>query len=101
MKFAVDPLALLLALLFAALFIFLVRKRQQQPHLLFSAMHALKPSTSWRQRYFYLPRLLFNLALGLFLLAFIDPHLQVKNSSNPEVVLPTEGIAIYLLLDQS
>jgi len=63
---------------------------------------------SLRAKFYWVPRALYYLALLCFLLAFVDPHLA--SNKNPEnnpsnvgesKVIPTEGVAIYLLLDQS
>lgn len=104
MKFAVDSTAILIALLLIALWIFIYRKQKQSPHphLLFSNVNAFKntPQTG-KTRFSNLPQQLFALALLSFLLALIDPHFASQEKQKLPDQLPTEGIAIYLLLDQS
>lgn len=71
---------------------------------------------SWRSRLGAWPKRLGIAALLAFLLALADPHLRLplkepsktdqtaaldEQQKEEEVELPTEGIAIYLLLDQS
>ncbi|QLH36950.1 MAG: VWA domain-containing protein [Parachlamydiaceae bacterium] len=61
-------------------------------------------STTWKTRFAKLPYYLNLGALGLFLIAFIDPHgFSPKKpiTQTNQNQLPTEGIGIYLLLDQS
>jgi Ca-activated chloride channel family protein len=60
---------------------------------------------SWRQRLANLPKFLTLCAAIAFGLAFIDPRFYIErhlgdNQENP-LPLATEGIAIYLVLDQS
>ena len=106
--FEIDSIAFLLAAGFALVFwIFLRwRKRFSSPSLSFSKVQDLKAAVrGWRAAYADLPRLLVFAALFLFIAAFIDPHLLIKREEKgagaPEKALPTKGIAIYLLLDQS
>ncbi len=61
-----------------------------------------------RVKYVFLPKTLYFTALTCFLLAFIDPHFNsVIDLSDQQVnkgkraTIPTEGIALYLVLDQS
>ena len=101
MNFGIDLIALLIALPFCLLIFRSVRHTPQEPSLYFSSLYDLKNRfASRRQRYAHLPDTLLYATLALFLLAFIDPHYYVKQPK-PEAPLPTEGIAIYLLLDQS
>lgn len=83
-------------------------KRFVEPYLFFSDVKSLAFSKdNWRVRWALWPNYLKWLGLFAFVTAFIDPHVFIdKNSDNPEERLnpylpPTEGIAIYLLLDQS
>lgn len=107
--FAVDIIASILALLsILALGIFTRGNFSKKipPSFSFSRVNDLK-SPSWRTALVPYSTYLQLAALIFFLLAFIDPHLQMKRSPNleemkqPSQQLPTEGIAIYLDLDQS
>jgi Ca-activated chloride channel family protein len=91
------------------------------PHLDFSDLSGLKQAgQGWKSRCSRLPGQLKAFVLFLLVIAFIDPHLlverdaslkdQADEESRPadeesekieQVSLPTEGIAIYLVLDQS
>lgn len=107
MKFTIDYFAagvLLASLIFfsfikAALFPF-----SPSPSLAFSRLADLK-FTSWRSRWASLPTKLHLVAISSLMIAFLDPHfLLPKSSSSPAASLqplPTEGIAMYLVLDQS
>lgn len=55
---------------------------------------------SLKTRLIFLPRFLNYLALGALMTAFVDPHLTQK-ILKPYEKNATEGIAIYLVLDQS
>jgi Ca-activated chloride channel family protein len=57
----------------------------------------------WMRRWQLLPQFLKYGALFLFFLAFIDPHILIPKASkgNLPPKEPLEGIAIYLILDQS
>lgn len=74
------------------------------PYLLYSDLNDLKISTgrSWLAQ---LPYYLYLLTLLCFSLAFIDLHLltprKVSDSKTTHLLPPAEGIAIYLVLDQS
>lgn len=105
-SFEIDLKALLLSLLASLVcyFIWKWRKRFIDPYLYFSDVEALgrKPHRSlWSN----LPQGLLWLSLISFLVAFLDPHFlidkQNENTSNQGNRSPTEGIAIYLVLDQS
>ncbi|MCB1112779.1 MAG: VWA domain-containing protein [Chlamydiales bacterium] len=104
----VDFVAMLLAIA-ACLIIFgvwLWFRTKLPPHLLFSDCTLLDVGRpSLRVRGASVPRILQFLALSLFLVAFIDPHRYIPRSDipgkAPEAPTPTEGIAIYLVLDQS
>lgn len=109
MRFAIDPWAtsILLGggLLFTLLKHFLF-SHSPVPSLAFSRLADLKHS-SWRSRLASLPLRLHLAALICFMIAFIDPHFLFPKSAMaqrqhlPLRELPTEGIAIYLVLDQS
>lgn len=105
--FAVDWLALTgaAALLSASYFILRWSKGFVEPHLAFSDLKSLLSGGPGRARFAALPRFLSWLAVIALAIAFTDPHLFVKRKITPqqkqERPPPTEGIAIYLLLDQS
>ncbi len=109
MHFTVDYLASGLLLMFL-LAIFLIKKRlfltYTQPSLAFSRLKDLQQS-SWRSRLVPYPSKLHLAALICLMIAFIDPHLLFPKSSSlmklshPYREIPTEGLAMYLVLDQS
>lgn len=115
--FVLDWWALFFILL-ASGGIFFLRKRfysGEKPHLRFSQLAELTiPHPSLRVRLAGLPKQLFFAALFFFCLAFVDPHFLVKKGlpdfadsqedrapEIKEVELPTEGIALYFVLDRS
>lgn len=75
------------------------------PYLYFSSLASLETKQSGREAWILLPRRLQWFSLACFLLAFADPQLKLtrpqKSSSTAAHSLPTEGIALYLVLDQS
>ena len=106
----IDFAALSILLPLGAFFFILWRwsQRFESPRLKFSNLADLRSERrGWRERYARLPFNLGLLALGLFALAYLDPHYYMPRGeglSAPPVKqtnLPTEGIAIYLVLDQS
>lgn len=104
--FEIDWIAfgIALAFLIALFFAWKWSRTYPDPQLYFSDLANLKTSPpGWRVQYAALPRWLEQSALALFLLAFIDPHLQIaKNAQLPaSQQISSEGIAIYLVLDQS
>ena len=109
MYFAIDHKATLL--LFLALTLLWLLKifffsHSVVPSLAFSRVFNLKHS-NWRSKLGTLPKILHCTALIFLLIAFIDPHLIIpkktleKNYHPSLDIPPTEGIAIYLVLDQS
>lgn len=101
-----SGVAFLIALLFLALAFLLNRfkKRQPKPHVHFSSLKDFKGNSgSWRGWLEKCLPYLFYGALASFLLAFVDPHffLPKKGAQENPNNNPTEGIAIYLALDQS
>lgn len=109
MRFAIDYAAtgiLLCGLLIAGLLKVFLFSHSLTPSLAFSRLSDLKFS-SWRSRLASLPIKLNLAALVCLMIAFIDPHFLLPKSpfshqqSLPLHELPTEGIAIYLVLDQS
>jgi Ca-activated chloride channel family protein len=109
--FEIDSLAFGIACAFLLALFFVWKWRNQNnlpnPQLYFSDLTTLKDphnsSPSWRVRFAALPQWLNRSALALFLLAFIDPHLQIakSNQTPSDQHISSEGIAIYLVLDQS
>lgn len=90
-------------------------KRRETISVAFSHLGDLRTDKlSWKLRLAKLPAALLTTAALFFALAFIDPHLRVRepgsselprtNDDEPsieEVAIPTEGIALYFVLDQS
>lgn len=109
MRFAIDYIATVIllgsVLIFGLLKGFLF-PNSDTPSLAFSRLKDLKLS-SWRSRLGSFPSKLHLAALGCLMIAFIDPHLLFRKSptsyQQPFSLreLPTQGIAIYLVLDQS
>lgn len=108
-EFLVHKLALATACLFAIAIYLLWRWTSgfAQPYLFFSDVNSLAPQQkSWRVTLAPWTNYLKWLGLFAFLLAFVDPHFFINKRPNdpeaqPKPLPPTEGIAIYLLLDQS
>lgn len=100
--FQIDLKAFILAGLCCVPFFFLWRWRQgfSAPHLLYSDLASLVKGAG-KVRWAGWPQRLFWMALMSFLLAFIDPHLLVERENKESRPPPTEGVAIYLVLDQS
>lgn len=100
--FRIDLLALL-GLLLLTLLMFWGWKLSQNylpPQLLFSSLQYTKNnSKSWWVWGAKLPFNLLCIAWACFALAFLDPHFEIPRSQASD--FPTEGIAIYLVLDQS
>jgi len=104
----VDRFALVLVLGFIlclGLPLYLLR-HQSLPHLKFTMLSAFKQAPSWRMRLAFLPRILLWLSLIFFLIAFINPHHferkpRVGDEREPKNPLPSEGSAIFLVLDNS
>ena len=107
--FALDYFAVGLLLAFAAAFVLFWRwgRLYKTPQLFFSSLDNFPiDHRSWRQRLSNLPRYLLIGALLFFSLAFIDPHLLVQKTKEKQLPMqrkniPTEGLAIYYILDQS
>jgi Ca-activated chloride channel homolog len=105
----VDISSLLIALVLSVIFFvsWLYLRNWERPFLYYSRLgYFASDSKSWRQRLNYLPRQLSFAALALFLFAYIDPHYYVlKEGSDDDMRdskrIPSEGIAIYLVLDNS
>lgn len=82
-------------------------RKKEGPFLYYSNLNAFaSKKKSIRQRLAPFPSQLMVLALAFFLLAYIDPHYyELRTPSKEEesgpLRIPTEGIAIYLVLDYS
>lgn len=104
---SIDFTAFALSLVF--LFVLFLTKMlffstKKNPSIAFSRTAQLSIST-WRTRLVHYPNRLHFLGFAFLLFAFIDPHVLIpfEESSNggSSSTVPTEGIAIYLVLDQS
>ena len=108
MQFSFDHITLFIALMTLVglrFFLFPHLPSSSSPHLKFSSLSSFSLS-SWRTRFSSLPRKCHLAAFSFLTLAFIDPHFlfpYTQNSVSPAALpsIPTEGIALYLLLDQS
>lgn len=101
-----DPLALVLSLLLACAMIWGYRQKKSYPapRYKFSYLQGWKvASLEWRSRLSPWPEKLLFTSLACMLAAFADPHFRTElNPENVQTHLnPTEGIAIYFILDQS
>ena len=70
----------------------------------YSNLHDLEGARSPRSYFVHFPGIFRTVTLGCFALAFLDPRLMSKPSADnftQRQVAPTQGLAIYLLLDQS
>lgn len=106
-SFEIDMRALLATVMMGFLLYFLWKWRKGfvEPHLYFSDVKALEGMSGWN-RWPKLSRDLVWVSLFSFTFAFLDPHLLIDRhadnpSDDPFLKSPTEGIAIYLVLDQS
>lgn len=118
--FVISWPALGLAMCVAIFVTLAIRKWQQKfmlPRLNFSNLSVFqKGEKTFRQRLIPILPLLKAVAFALFLFAFADPHLLVASRNEhsqseekkesdgekiEEVEVPTKGVAIYLVLDQS
>ncbi len=107
LSFELDYLALILSAPGLVLGYFLWKRtdRFAEPSLFYSKIEpAYVSPKNWKSS---LPKLSYQLSIGaliLFVIAFLDPHFFIPKPPIPEgqkKTIPTEGIAIYLLLDQS
>lgn len=107
--FSIDWIALWISII-GLLCAYLLRNflDSRPPYLSFSYLKDLQRGQHKRINWTSLPQRLQSLALLSFLIAFIDPHLMFTPNrpaeKEPDLTkkeLPTEGIAIYLVLDQS
>lgn len=107
--FSFDKIALLLTLI-VGYALFLWTKYQpmpSRPYVYYSSTENLTTlNAGWRTTYAFLPHRLLQIALACFALAFLDPHLMIQRIQEPSSLTtsqktPTEGIGIYLVVDQS
>jgi Ca-activated chloride channel homolog len=100
----IDFIALLFVLPLAALaFVFrsFFFTPSRNTHLLYPSLASLKKrKPTLLEKLQHLPKWLAAGALLAFALALIDPHL-LEEDTTPSESPPTEGLAIYLLLDRS
>jgi Ca-activated chloride channel family protein len=99
--FEIDIWALMLValLIVTSWFSWHWMKTFASPKILFSNLNALQTqSKPWRTYLAKWPQFLQYAALGLFLIAFLDPRLQILKEGNAN---PARGIAIYLVADRS
>jgi len=99
-----DFLVYFFLLVFIALFFILGKwkKSFQNPALYISKFNAFAEPTphTFKGKHALLPDRLEKAALILFLIAFIDPYIQIKRSA-VDTKNPTQGIAIYVVADVS
>ena len=117
--FSVDGSALC-AVVFLGIFLFMFLRRKrlwvyEKPFLYCSSFLGFRgKERSLRESLLPFPRIFEACSLLAFLIAFIDPHFLIREDPigrNPmsnlnqekrkNIKIPTEGIAIYLVLDQS
>lgn len=102
---SIDYYILPLALLFAALFWFLKKRKAkfQKGVFYFSELKDLiTPETSSKVQFAWIPKALIGLSAALFMLAFIDPHSFVPRAHEGESRQdPVEGKIFFLVVDQS
>lgn len=104
---ALDWIALWIALVIAVIAFFLrgYLLKRPTPFLYYPEVASLKSmQKSWRVRFAHLPSLLKWMALAFLLAAFINPRIErtvTRPLTDNEKPVPTQGAAIYFLLDQS
>jgi len=104
-SWTLDWTALFLLLFFSAAFFFLFRRKNQEKPKTYpfpSLSPFKKMDSTFRTKWFRLPRTLKLLSLCFFGAAFIDPRVvgSIEDPA-PKRPLPTEGIALFLVLDRS
>lgn len=107
--FAIDPLTAALSIPLCILCYALYRAKQAflRPQIYVANLSSFEsPTRSWKERYSNLPDLLKWTAFFTLLLAFTDPKVYTERQINSHIPplpkqLATQGIAIYLVLDQS
>ena len=103
--FDLDIKALLIIIAVAVLFYF-VRRRNGNlvaPYIFFSSVKSF-PKLMGRARWVNISPALLYVSLFFFACAFVNPRFLVDREQLPQNIggkIPTEGIAIYLILDQS
>lgn len=106
-SFGLDWNAFWIALFLLATFYFLYKKflSVPTPHIKFSSLSlfAEGDTSNPKKRIYSIPAFLRYGALAFFFLAFLDPHffIPLPPSGRQPLKEPLEGIAIYLILDQS
>lgn len=109
-SFSIDLTASVIVFVICVFFFLLAKWAAifYRPLLKFSDLNALNSrQPGLRELYLRIPYKLLILAFSLFLLAFMDPHFYIpiqqeaKEQPVKQVKVPTEGIAIYFILDQS
>lgn len=111
-SFAIDEFAALLAIIFLAVCYLIHRLKRQSifPQIYVSTLTPFNiAKRNWKERFSNLPYQLKVIALAVLLLAFIDPRFYTERypGASKALSLPnqgklaTEGIALYLVLDQS
>ncbi len=115
MPLDLDWRALFGLLLLLPAWLWIVKRRvgRDRPTLGFSCLNDMNiPQPSWRSRWHLLPRRFHFAGLVLFAAAFLEPripfHQEREADSSPKpptetrkLELPTEGVAVYLVLDHS
>lgn len=104
--FSFDLIPALIVIASFILFILMKNrlKTYRQPFLFFSNLKPFPGQRTWKESLWKLPHYLLYAALFFFALAFINPYFNVqslKTRENIQANIPTEGIGIYLLVDQS
>ena len=103
-NFAIDWQGALWAALCGVLLFFIKKysDRFSKPFLLFSSISSFNPSpTTFKIRFSQKVSYLDFAVMGLLLLALLNPRYFTLRKESEFKPIPTEGIAIYLLIDQS
>jgi Ca-activated chloride channel homolog len=101
--FGIEYQGLILAAIFTLIFFLLTYffEKNRRLQLIFSALPLFLPRKRlWKERFAKLPSYLLLLALALFMIALVNPHLLIKTQSSLEGE-EARGLAIFLLLDSS
>lgn len=103
MKIDLWALGIASALLLLAYLGFKWASKFQKPKLYVSSLPDYEiPLRSWRERWRFLPKVFYSLALGAAFLAFLNPHRFIlKPQEQNENSDPREGRILFLVLDQS
>lgn len=107
-SFEIDPFAFIISIIALVISLLLRHHYRQfaQPTLFYSDVEpAFSIQRDWKTRLAKIPNYLTFSAFFILFIAFLDPHLYIPKKPAPEAkagkAMPTEGIAIYLLLDRS